>query len=170
MLTVVFAHGKESGPWGTKIRRLAKVAADLGCDVVSVDFTASRDPEERVAILKNRLSAIEGPLCLVGSSMGGYVVTVVSATCSPLAMLLLAPAFYLPGYAVQDPVPCTEHTVVVHGRHDRVVPLDNVLRFCRRHKLKPVIMEDGHQLLRSLPEIEKLFRSQLQRILNKASA
>mgnify|MGYP000583791061 CR=1 FL=1 len=36
-LTVFFAHGRESGPWGIKIRAMAKVAETLGCRVVSRD-------------------------------------------------------------------------------------------------------------------------------------
>lgn len=37
-LLVVFSHGKESGPWGSKIQALAKVAERLGGDVISVDY------------------------------------------------------------------------------------------------------------------------------------
>ena len=165
MLTVVFAHGKESGPWGTKIRKLAKTATDLGCEVVSVDFTSTQDPDERIGILKQALNLVEGPLILVGSSMGAYVVTVASAEAAPFAMLLLAPAFYLPGYVEQNPVPHCDRTLVVHGRYDEVVPVANVLRFCRRHNIDPQLMEDGHQLLNSLPRIDKLFRGMLEEIL-----
>ena len=35
--TVVFSHGKESGPWGTKIMAMAAVVRDLGLTVESVD-------------------------------------------------------------------------------------------------------------------------------------
>jgi len=37
-LLVVFSHGKESGPWGSKIKALAKVAERLGGNVISVDY------------------------------------------------------------------------------------------------------------------------------------
>jgi hypothetical protein len=37
-LLVVFSHGKESGPWGSKIRTLANVAERLGAQVLSVDY------------------------------------------------------------------------------------------------------------------------------------
>ena len=34
---VVFSHGKESGPWGTKIAALADIARAEGYEVESVD-------------------------------------------------------------------------------------------------------------------------------------
>ena len=37
-LLVIFSHGKESGPWGSKIRALADVAERLGAQVMSVDY------------------------------------------------------------------------------------------------------------------------------------
>lgn len=164
-LTVVFAHGKESGPWGTKIRALAEVAADLGCKVESIDFSATADPDARVDLLKGVLAAIDGPLFLVGSSMGGYVVTVASAAVRPAALLLLAPAFYLPGYAEQNPAPCADRTVTVHGWHDEVVPVDKVLRFCRQFGVELHLLRDGHRLIDTLPQIEELFRQMLHRVL-----
>ena len=39
-MKIYFAHGKESGPWGSKIKRLAGIAEDLGCAVESIDYTA----------------------------------------------------------------------------------------------------------------------------------
>jgi hypothetical protein len=42
---VVFSHGQESGPWGTKISAMAEVAKSEGWSVDSVDYrraTASR--------------------------------------------------------------------------------------------------------------------------------
>ena len=75
---VLFAHGKESGPWGSKIQHLAAIARRLGAQVVSPDYGDLPDPDARVA----RLLALPLPaherLVLVGSSMGGYVSTVAS--------------------------------------------------------------------------------------------
>lgn len=34
----IFSHSKETGPWGTKIRRLADVAQAAGWQVLSVDY------------------------------------------------------------------------------------------------------------------------------------
>ena len=37
-MLVVFSHGKESGPMGSKIRALMKVAENQGAQVMSVDY------------------------------------------------------------------------------------------------------------------------------------
>jgi predicted esterase YcpF (UPF0227 family) len=161
-LTVVFAHGKESGPWGTKITLLAEIAREQGCKVASIDFSGSSDPDIRVEILKSFLADLQRPFVLVGSSMGAYVVTVASATYHPAAMLLLAPAVYLPGYAEQNPIPCADHTVVVHGWHDQVVPVDSALRFCRQHSIELHLVPDNHQLLGCQPQLKSLFRQLLE--------
>jgi hypothetical protein len=44
---VHFVHGKESGPWGSKISRLADVARGNGCDVASLDYSGLPDPQAR---------------------------------------------------------------------------------------------------------------------------
>lgn len=160
--TVVFAHGKESGPWGTKITMLAEIAREQGCQVTSIDFSEFKDPDIRVEILESFLADLKKPFVLVGSSMGAYVVTIASATYHPTAMLLLAPAFYLSGYAEQNPIPCADHTVVVHGLHDQVVPVENALRFCRQHSIELHLMPDGHQLLRCQSQLKVLFRQMLK--------
>ena len=45
---VVFAHGKESGPWGSKIKHLAALAGQRGAQVLSPDYADLSDPEQRV--------------------------------------------------------------------------------------------------------------------------
>ena len=104
VLTVIFCHGRESGPWGVKIRTLAKVAEELGCRVISRDDRDTQDPDLRVERLIVEGKGVDGPLVLVGSSMGGYVAAVASAELNPLGLFLMAPAIGLPGYAVGSPV------------------------------------------------------------------
>src|SRR5665213_1774556 len=71
--TVVFSHGKESGPWGAKISAMAAVVRDLGLAVDSIDYRGIEDPGQRVEKLVTAGAALNGPLVLVGSSMGGHV-------------------------------------------------------------------------------------------------
>ena len=35
MTTVIFSHGQESGPWGTKIRAMADLVRGMGCKVLN---------------------------------------------------------------------------------------------------------------------------------------
>ena len=75
MTTVIFSHGQESGPWGTKIRAMAECVKNLGCEVDSIDYQGIADPTARVAKLIKECGDIDDRLILAGSSMGGHVAT-----------------------------------------------------------------------------------------------
>lgn len=156
MNRIIFSHGKESGPWGTKITALAKVACGMGWAVESIDYRATFDPDERVRMLLEGFRPGPGKTVLAGSSMGGYVATVASAAILPAGLFLMAPAFYLPGYRDQDPTPRADRTVLVHGWHDPVVSAENALRFACRHRAELHLVDSGHTLVDRLPLLEKL--------------
>lgn len=162
-ITVIFAHGRESGPWGVKIRILAKVAEGFGCAVISRDDSDNRDPELRVARLIDEVKSIDGPVVLVGSSMGGYVTTVASQVVRPTGLFLMAPAFGLPGYEQQLPQAIARELTVVHGWGDELVPTEAVLEFARRQQAMLHLVPAGHALLEQLEWLEQLFRLFLQR-------
>ncbi|GLI40095.1 alpha/beta hydrolase [Geobacter hydrogenophilus] len=153
---VIFSHGKESGPWGTKISALAPVARKQGFAVESIDYTDLADPDARVGRLVERCAGGTGTLVLVGSSMGGYVATVASQTVKPAGLFLMAPAVYLPGYAESDPTPSGK-TYVVHGMHDEVIPMENAVRFAQRNHARLFLVDGDHALVGQLPFIEELF-------------
>ncbi len=161
---IYFSHGKESGPWGTKIRRLAAVAQQAGWQVTSIDYTTTRNPDARVQILLNAHPTGE-PLVLVGSSMGGYVSAVAAQTLTPGGLFLLAPAIDLPGYAVQNPQPHAAVIEIVHGWRDEIVPPENVLRFARERRTTLHLLDDAHRLVNVLPQIETLFAAFLARVI-----
>ncbi|MRR35749.1 alpha/beta fold hydrolase [bacterium] len=154
---VIFSHGKQSGPWGTKIAALAAVARNQGFSIESIDYTDLADPDARVRRLLERCAGERGPLVLVGSSMGGYVATLASQDVNPAGLFLMAPAVYLPGYAEPEPVPRAGKTFIVHGWHDNVIPMENVVRFARRNRVRLFLMDGDHGLAGQLPFIEELF-------------
>lgn len=155
---VCFNHGKESGPWGSKIQRLAAVATAAGYQVLSPDYRGVDRVEDRVERLLSVLPARCGELILVGSSMGAYVAAAASPLCRPDGLFLLAPAVYLPGYPSDALVPDAARIVVVHGWHDEVVPVDNALRFCRQHALPLLLVDGDHRLMAPLESICRQFR------------
>jgi len=157
MPTVYFAHGKESGPWGQKIVALAELAKAKGYKVLSPDYSDLLDPDERVERLLGLHPAGEGSTVLVGSSMGGYVSAVASEIVKPAALFLMAPAFYIARYRVQEPVPVAGRTVVVHGWHDDVVPVDNSIRFARKFRADLHLLDSDHRLNDQIPQLELLF-------------
>ncbi len=163
--TIYFAHGKESGPWGSKIQALASVAEDKGCRVESPDYSGIADPDVRVEKLLSLAAMENGPLVLVGSSMGGYVSTVASRQLRPTGLFLMAPAFYLSGYGEQEPRPEAKLTSIVHGWNDEVVPVENAIRFARRHRCELHLFDSDHRLMSHLQFIEGLFDNFLQRLV-----
>src|SRR5260370_16602583 len=96
--TVVFANGKESGPWGSKITAMAAVVRDLRWAVESIDYRGLDDPGARVRKLIGLGKDLKGPLVLVGSSMGGHVSAAAASELGARGLFLLAPAFYMAGF------------------------------------------------------------------------
>jgi pimeloyl-ACP methyl ester carboxylesterase len=165
-LTVVFSHGKESGPWGRKITAMAALARDLGFGVESVDYRGMDDPTARVEKLVTVAGTIRQPLVLVGSSMGGYVSAAACARLTPRGVFLLAPAFYMPGFEAYTPqdVPCL--TAIVHGWHDVIVPVDNSIRWAREHHAALHVLNSDHRLedrIEAICSLLKSFLAALQR-------
>ncbi|HEY0974795.1 MAG TPA: alpha/beta fold hydrolase [Solimonas sp.] len=160
---VVFAHGKESGPWGTKITRLAETARRHGFEVVSPDYSHTHDPAARVAqLLALRPQARR--LVLAGSSMGGYVSAMACAALKPQALFLMAPALYFPGWDSEPegiPALCS----VVHGWRDDIVPPERAIRFAQRHRAELRLIDDEHGLNTRIDDVAAAFERLLLRVL-----
>ena len=155
---VCFSHGKESGPWGTKIAAMADLARDRGLAVDSLDYQGMDDPAERVARLVAYCSGIDGPLVLVGSSMGGHVAASASAQLADVrGLFLIAPAFYMPGYEELTPKPVARRITVVHGWRDDVVPAANSIRFAAQHSAGLHLIDGDHRLTERIFEINRFF-------------
>lgn len=157
MTTVVFSHGQESGPWGTKIRALADVARDRGLGVESVDYQGIAHPDERVRKLLSEAGQIDDALLLVGSSMGGHVATAAAAELGARGLFVLAPAYYIEGFDTTTPDPPAMPISIVHGWHDDVVPVDNSIRFARSCSATLHILDSDHRLTANIREIGRLF-------------
>jgi pimeloyl-ACP methyl ester carboxylesterase len=165
--SVVFSHGKESGPWGSKITAMAEVARDLKFEVLSVDYRGIDDPLARVDKLIATLAApgaVDGgvPPVLVGSSMGGYVSAAAAATLRPRALFLLAPAFYMPGFEQYTPQDVPAPTTIVHGWHDDIVPVENSVRWAREHRATLHVLDSNHRLEDQIATICVLLRELLK--------
>jgi alpha/beta superfamily hydrolase len=160
---VHFVHGKESGPWGIKIQRLAKVAETHGYQVESLDYSGIENSLQRVTKLLEAQSPVEN-LILVGSSMGGYVATVASKVLTPKGLFLMAPAFFMPGYESDDLKPYLGHAAIVHGWRDEIIPAENSFRFAAQHNIELHIIDGDHRLNDQIDVIEMLFELFLLRI------
>ena len=161
---VCFAHGKESGPWGSKITRLAEVARARGFDVISPDYSHTQDPKERVWHLLDKVKPQAQRLVLVGSSMGGYVSAVACAHLKPQALFLMAPALYFPGWD-EEPLSVPRLCCVVHGWRDDIVEPERGRRFAQKHGAELHLLNSGHTLNDQLPMLALLFDDLLARTL-----
>jgi surfactin synthase thioesterase subunit len=156
--TVVFSHGKESGPWGSKITAMAAVVRDLGVAVESVDYRGLDDPADRVRKLIEVGLPLQGPLVLVGSSMGAHVCATAAARLKPRGVFLLAPAFYMAGYEEYTPQDVSCPTAIVHGWHDDIVPVENGIRWAREHHAALHVLDSDHRLENQIEAICSLLR------------
>jgi predicted alpha/beta-hydrolase family hydrolase len=148
---VLYNHGKDSSPWTDKARVLAEVARRHGYAVESPDYRAQINPDERVKQLLAMDLSDYDEIVLIGSSMGAYVATVVAETLKPGGLFLLAPAFYLPGYQRTEFNPPADHTLVIHGWQDEIVPPGNSWRFCQKHRICLKMLNADHRLISVLP-------------------
>ncbi len=156
--TVVFSHGKESGPWGSKILGMAAVVRDLNLGVESVDYRGMDDPRLRVEKLLKSARELPGPLVLVGSSMGGHVAASAAAPLGARALFLLAPAFYMPGFEQYTPQDVRVPTAIVHGWRDDIVPVENSIRWSREHGAALHVLDSDHRLEDQIGNICALLR------------
>ena len=161
MTTVIFSHGKESGPWGSKITTMAKVTENLGFTVHSIDYQDLPSQEDRVERLVDIVSQQTGTVILVGSSMGGYVSLVAAERTNVAGVFLLAPALYMPHYQVQD-YRYQGAVNIVHGWQDDVVPVDNAIKYPKSSYANLLLVHDTHSLPNSMPNISPFFRNWLK--------
>ena len=164
MTTVIFSHGKESGPWGTKIRAMADRVRSLGCEADSVDYQGIADPAERVEKLIRECAGIEGPLLLVGSSMGGHVATAAAEAVGAVGLSVLAPAYFMKGYEGLTPQPPKLPICIVHGWRDDIVPVENSIRFASDCGATVHLVDGDHRLTGNIEEINEYLRLFIEKI------
>jgi len=166
MTTVIFSHGQESGPWGSKIRSMSELAKGLGCDVDSIDYQGISDPSERVEKLVHECADINDALILVGSSMGGHVATAAASTLGAAGLFVLAPAYFMEGYEELTPPPPAMPICIVHGWHDDIVPVENSIRYARECSATLHLVDGDHRLTDNISEINEY----LERFIKSTSS
>ena len=162
--TVIFSHGKESGPEGRKINMMRTVAEKLGYTTISIDYRDIVDVSSRVSLLESTLvKQRKNEIILVGSSIGGYVSTVVANSKNISGLFLLAPALFMKDYPIQDYKPLSSKVEIVHGWSDDVITYECSVRFAKENNYSLHLLNDDHRLGSSLPIIAKLFKAFLRR-------
>jgi len=155
MTTVIFSHGQESGPWGTKIRAMAERVRAMGCVADSIDYQGIADPSERVEKCVHVCADLDRPLILVGSSMGGHVATAAAERLAAAGLFVLAPAYFMEGYEDLTPDPPSMPICIVHGWHDDIVPVENSIRYARSCSATLHIVDGDHRLTANIDAINE---------------
>jgi pimeloyl-ACP methyl ester carboxylesterase len=156
MVPIVFAHGLEGHPEGTKVQWLRT----QGFEVIA--------PDGRGLVLNDRLIDLEietrrGGVLLAGSSYGGLAAAWLAQQYPDrfLGLLLLAPALHHTEPPVVDAAllkaPVTVPTRVIHGVSDDIVPIQVSRRYCHLSGRHTQLFEvnDGHRLANSLSTISR---------------
>ncbi len=158
MPKLIFSHGQESGPWGTKIRAMAQIAKDLQCEVESIDYQGIADPAVRVEKLIDSVAHDDQKPILVGSSMGGHVATAAADSVAAMGVFVLAPAYFMAGYEHLTPPPPLAPLEIVHGWRDDIVPIQNSIRFATACHAKLHLVDGDHRLTDNIDEINYYLR------------
>jgi acetyl esterase/lipase len=166
-ILVVFSHGRESGPWGSKISALADLARSEGAEVLSVDYREDRssapddditdEARRRITRLLSTTLPPNRQLILVGSSLGGYVSVAAAAPLGAAGLFLLAPALSIADLPPLPPISPTCVVEVVHGWSDDVIPWHHSAEFCKRQNCALHLVPGDHRLNDALPMIAPLF-------------
>ncbi len=165
MTTVIFSHGQESGPWGTKIRAMADLVKSLGCEADSIDYQGIADPTERVEKCIRECADITDKLVLVGSSMGGHVATAAAGQLNAAGLFVLAPAYFMEGHEDLTPDPPSMPICIVHGWHDDVVPVENSIHYASGCSATLHIVDGDHRLTANIDEINEYLSQFITRII-----
>ncbi len=145
-MKILFLHGLESGPHGSKYQALTWM---FGA-VTAPDCSGIRDAQQRLRIILHDLGAEREPFVVVGSSMGGLMAMLLHQSRPELVagLVLCAPALHRPEAEPVDPATLPP-TRVIHGRRDTVVPPETSLPFGDRLTL----VDDDHRLSNSTAAI-----------------
>jgi len=164
MTTVIFSHGQESGPWGTKIRAMADRVKGLGCTADSIDYQGIADPTERVEKCVRECAGITDQVILVGSSMGGHVATAAAGKLGAAGLFVLAPAYFMEGHEDLTPDPPSMPICIVHGWNDDIVPVGNSIRYARDCNATLHLVDGDHRLTANIDEINGYLEQFLKKI------
>jgi pimeloyl-ACP methyl ester carboxylesterase len=154
---VVFSHGLEGAPWGTKINSLAEIARAEGYSAESVDYRGVDSPTERMSLLMNFCKELQGDLVLVGSSLGGYVSLGCASNLHARGVFLMAPAIYVDGLPPLKGPPLDCPVTLIHGLHDDVVPYEHSIRFAKAVGAPVHLLDDDHRLHANIRLLRYLF-------------
>ncbi len=154
MFVIIFAHGLEGSPNGSKIQSMR----NYGIEVIAPDFQGMPLIERVELLEKISLDYADKKPILGGSSYGGLTAAIV-ATRFPerfSGLLLCAPALHLKEPPIDDSTmlvaPKGMPTVIIHGIDDDIVPISCSIEYAEKSGNEIIEfnqVHDGHRLSKS---------------------
>jgi pimeloyl-ACP methyl ester carboxylesterase len=148
---LIFIHGLEGSSKGVK----ATLLRDLYPGIIIPDFHGSL--QERMDMLTSIVGNRNG-LTIIGSSFGGLMGALF--TCQHPSQvkkqILLAPALIWPDFAGDPPPPVAVPTLIIHGKHDEVIPMDAVKALAEKvfTRLEFREVDDDHGLYKTVHKLD----------------
>ena len=136
MTTLLFLHGLESQPGGTKARYLER----LGYSVFNPALP--RESFEDSVRIAQAIVDKEQPDCIIGSSRGGAVAMGLGQ--SPGSLVLIAPAWRR--YFGQTPKKLIQPSVVLHSPNDRIIPYEESVELATVHGSELITVGSCHRM------------------------
>lgn len=148
---IMFIHGLEGSSQGIK----ATLLRNLFPGLLTPDFRGSL--EERMSQLERVLGKRRG-WTLIGSSFGGLMAALFAFRHPAQVdqLVLLAPALIWPDFIQNLPQPTDIPTIVYHGYHDELIPIQDVQSLCAKlfRRLTFHAVDDDHGLYKTVHEID----------------
>lgn len=165
---VLFLHGKEGNPEGSKVLYLKSMGYEVFCPAYN---TGKGDPDFGkyvpgcVEVAKRALRDFR-PDVVVGSSFGGAVLLqLLQEGVCRVPSILMAGAGILYGKAAK--LPHDVAVTLIHGTEDGIIPYEHSILLVKGHpNANLVLLSDNHRLFRTLSETGILYR-EIQKFTEK---
>jgi protein-tyrosine phosphatase len=153
---VLYCAGANGDPHGARYQALVTA----GHEVFAPDYRGLDVATAADIIMYQILDMPDRTQILVGHSLGGAAALLAALAAAKrgatvTGLVLCAPAIFLaravlaPARLSSPPAP----SIVIHGLHDDVIPIELSREFAREHDLECLEVSDDHALLRSLDTI-----------------
>lgn len=156
MTTLLYLHGFNSSERSHKAQVLAEQAEQHGCRKQVITPRLVWRPEEAMAQLRQLIESLNGPITLVGSSLGGYYATYLSEQFGLPAVLInpaVRPYLLLEGFLGTQKNPYTgEEYVLTHKQMDELKAMDVENVTAARYWL---MVQEGDEVLDFQQALEK---------------
>ncbi len=90
--------------------------------------------------------------------------TAAAADVGAAGLFVLAPAYFMAGYEELTPDPPAIPTVIVHGWHDDIVPVENSIRFAAMGSATLHVLDGDHRLTANIGAINDYLEQFLRQL------